>query len=123
MMRQRPKVHTASRDKSVGPAESVFFVILLPPLETLGVMAAPAVSEKQRALSMTSEVMGGQRASQMFPWLMRVPRDYWSVVSAARVASSAGKKLSMRISCRATSCGVPKVVRVENKRSVALFHL
>ncbi len=50
-------------------------------------------------------------------------RDYWAAVSAARVASSAGKKLSMRISCRATSCGDPKVVRVEKNRSVESFHL
>ena len=44
-------------------------------------------------------------------------------VSTARVVSSAGKKLSIRKSYRATSCAVPKVVTVENKRSVELFHL
>jgi hypothetical protein len=34
--------------------------------------------------------------------------------AAPRVASSAGKKHSMRSSCSVTSCGVPNVVMVEN---------
>ena len=37
-----------------------------------------------------------------------------SVVSAARVVSSAGKELSMRNSCRATSRALAKVVSMEN---------
>src|SRR5262249_22265891 len=43
--------------------------------------------------------------------------------SASRVPSSPGKKHSIRSSCSVTSCGVPKVVRVEKKRSWRPPHL
>jgi hypothetical protein len=49
--------------------------------------------------------------------------DYRAAIRARRVASSAGKKPSIRISCKAASCAVPKVVTVPKNRKVVLFHL
>ena len=40
---------------------------------------------------------------------------------AARVVSSAGKKLSMRISCNVMSWAVPKVAMVEKRRKVRSY--
>ena len=65
---------------------------------------------------MTSEVMVRLPSTGMF-YLSQ------AAVSAVRVASSAGKKLSTRNSCRAMSSAVLKVVSEENNRSMELFHL
>ena len=74
---------------------------------------------------MTSEVKPELRSIETVLSLTRYAKTALrqAGVSAARVVSSAGKKLSMRNSCRPTSRALAKVVSVENNRSVELFHL
>src|SRR5580658_5062953 len=80
--------HTANHCVKV-----LFFIscLLWPPLQSF---LYAQYSTWGEPLSMTSEVMAGQRTSQMVPSLMQGPRDYRSSVSAVRVASSGGERAS-----------------------------
>src|SRR5215475_1625665 len=105
------------------------FLTVLPPRST--VIPTPAVSVKRKTAvhDLGGHVLGGhveeEEMTRAFPSgtvpMLSAPSA--RRFTTTRVASSAGKKLSMRSSCSPTSSGVPNVVSVENNRRVTFFHL